>query len=165
MLIILKLVWSWVRCNLIGLSCTCLLLNSVPDTPYHLFITHLFKNTITSHQNKIMVVLELKRNYLWITNNHLGVTSVLGVLCFNITKSPWDRELTRKYSHWSLNVLILMAWNLSRLCESLSSIYLTTSRLNSLSFSLTSNQVYDPWIGQQCDCHFPSTIDSDYRPH
>ena len=124
------------RCNLIGLPYTCLLLNSVPDTSYHLFIAHLFKNTVTSHQDKIMVVLKLELNYLWITNNHLGVTSVLRVFCFNITESPRDRELTRKYSHWSLNVLILMAWHLSWLCKSLSSIYFTTSCLNSLSFLL-----------------------------
>jgi len=75
------------RRNLIGLPGGGLLADTVPNAVNELLVIHTLENTVTTDYEEVEVVLKLKGDDLWFTNNHIWVTAVTLSLGLNVPKS------------------------------------------------------------------------------
>lgn len=74
----------------VGLSVCCLFGNTVPDGVNHVFVIQTFIDAITADQKVVKIVFQLECCDFWLTDNNIWVSSVTGLLCFDVTESSRD---------------------------------------------------------------------------
>lgn len=108
-----------------------LLCYSIPNSINAVSIIKSLKDAITANHYEVKVVLDLEALDIWVTDDHVWVSSVARPLGFDVSKSFGDRKTARKDSQRALDVQVLFTWGSSSLCESLGSVNFTTSCLDS----------------------------------
>lgn len=102
----------------------------IPDFIYTVSVIESFKDSIATNHDEVEVVLDFESGDIRFANNHIGVATVLWALCFYVSEGLGYAQSARKYSQWSLDVQILLAWMRRSLGKSLSSIDLASSCLD-----------------------------------
>ena len=108
-----------------------LLCDSLPDHIDAVSVVEPLKNTVAADHDKIEVVLYFEALDIWIANNDVGVSSISWSFGFNVSECFGYRKSAWEYSQRPLNVQILFTWVRSCFRESLCSIDLATSGLDS----------------------------------
>ena len=85
-----------------------ILVTRFPYTFWNIFIWHFIKNSITSQQYEVMILVDYKLPYLWLCFDHIHVATSIRQFGFWITKSPRHRKTPRQYSNWSYYVFGLI---------------------------------------------------------
>lgn len=80
----------------------------VPYLVYNFAIVQSVEYAITAHENKIEIGLDFEATDLWIANDHIWVASKSLPLCFDITKSPRNREPSWEDSQRPLYINIFL---------------------------------------------------------
>ena len=75
-----------------------LVVHRVPHTVHNVTVAQLVKNTVTSKNYEIVLLLQLKALDVWHSNHYVWVSSKLLALSFDVTESPRDRESPWKHA-------------------------------------------------------------------
>lgn len=78
--------------------CCFVIIDWEPCTIYAFPVWKFIKYSITTQKNEIMVFLNFEGLDVWYSNNYIWISTILLVLCLDVSKSPWDWKSTWKYS-------------------------------------------------------------------
>ena len=106
----------------------------VPDFINTIPVIQSFEYSIATNHYVIEVVLNLETHNIWLTNNNIWVSAIFRTLGFYISEGFRYAQTAWKDSQGSLNIQVFFVWVLSSFCKCLSSIYLSTSCLDSYLF-------------------------------
>lgn len=71
------------------------LTNGLENCFKNLLVCHFFKNTVTSHQNKIVAVNNFEASYFWSCNNNICFPTIPSIFGFNISYRSRYRQTSR----------------------------------------------------------------------
>lgn len=106
-------------------------MNAVPNSVDALLVIQTLENTVAADHEEIEVVLELEHLDLWLADDDVLVSTVLGPLGLDIAEGTRYRKPSRKHSQRPLHIEVLFLGCRGCLGECLSSVNFTTGSLYS----------------------------------
>lgn len=68
------------------------------NTFQYLLVSHLLKNSITPHQNKVVTIDDFKATDFWCRNNDICFSAIPRIFGLDVPYRPWNRKSSRIYS-------------------------------------------------------------------